>query len=75
MNRTHSDLKPCPFCGGEAGVMTVYDMPPDVLVVCCTKCGARGPECTKEGYAITDSQTTLSAWNRRAGEEAPNVRA
>ena len=61
-----SDLKPCPFCGGEAKTNPVRDG----RQAFCQKCEARGspvyhgldgPEAT-DGHAIT-------AWNTRAAIE------
>ena len=50
-----AELKPCPFCGGDATLYTRF------WIVCMT-CGAQ--------TTIFDSaQAAVEAWNRRAGEE------
>lgn len=51
----HDELKPCPFCGGEAHIITAVGE----SWVRCDKCRA-----TTEAY--TDEQLTIAAWNRRA---------
>lgn len=48
------ELKPCPFCGGEA-----YRRPED-WDVSCTQCGVRT-------YGFRDQIKTIAAWNRREG--------
>lgn len=57
-------LKPCPFCGGEAVVKinrgfnrTIFD-----VFVYCEKCGAS--TCT---YVL--KETAIKAWNQRADED------
>ena len=49
-----SELKPCPFCGGEA---ETWDGAGPWHVV-CTECGTIGSPCLSEAEAIT-------AWNSR----------
>ena len=53
------ELKPCPFCGGEA---RRYFGNWDMHGVVCGKCGAK-----IYGYAIKAAATR--AWNRRAYEQ------
>jgi Lar family restriction alleviation protein len=62
------DLKPCPFCGGEAVVLG-YEPMRRAYEVCCTHCNVRlfGPE----------QKSRDEMWNRRAVEaklEADNKR-
>lgn len=52
-----TDLKPCPFCGGEAD----YFVP---TFIQCNKCGARS------GYYDTYAAAT-AAWNTRADRWIP----
>lgn len=58
------DLKPCPFCGGEAFVQKfrIDGTGRFFISVACRVCFAQTGHRTKEAYAI-------EAWNRRAGEE------
>ena len=53
-----SELKPCPFCGGEA---RRYYGNTECYGVCCKKCSAK-----IYGYASKGSAT--KAWNKRAKE-------
>ena len=50
-----TELKPCPFCGGEASMYIAYD---DGYYVCCDECGCGLPVYNTEEEAI-------EAWNRR----------
>lgn len=56
--RKMANLKPCPFCGGEA---RRYEGRTDFYGVTCKKCS-----CKVFGYASAGSATR--AWNRRAEE-------
>jgi len=47
------DIKPCPFCGGEAKVGLI------VSTVNCSKCGATAGE-----YSV--GYKAIEAWNKRA---------
>lgn len=49
-----SELKPCPFCGGEAKTVTDYYF----RNTRCSSCGATGWQCCTESEAI-------EAWNTR----------
>ena len=51
-------LKPCPFCGMDAG--EVFDM--GGFYVSCCECEAQGP-CRET------KEEAIKAWNYRAGEE------
>lgn len=55
-----SELKPCPFCGGEAELLVDETQYYKSMVI-CTKCYIHTPHEHIEAIAI-------SAWNRRAGE-------
>lgn len=59
-----AELKPCPFCGGEAKEVYRYD-PFDgyqgdcgCFIASCSKCSTQIAERTKE--------KAIEAWNRRA---------
>jgi len=54
-----TDLKPCPFCGGNAKLMTYhYQTLGDMLYVTCLSCGNETTGKLTAGEAI-------AAWNRR----------
>ena len=56
------NLKPCPFCGGEAR-LTVQSYPGgDRYRVCCTDCGAT------TWPRIISGKDAAKAWNRRKGD-------
>ena len=55
------ELKPCPFCGGEAYLTPQNGDPEDSHEVCCSNCG---------GYVWGDSkERALSNWNRRIRDD------
>lgn len=57
------ELKPCPFCGGEAGVVRhAYDARNDVFGVECTVCGCS----TQQNYK--HRLGAVGVWNRRASD-------
>ena len=58
------DLKPCPFCGGEADVIEhLFHRLDSSYGLQCKKCKA-------ETYQFYESEEkAIEAWNRRAGEE------
>ena len=55
-----SELKPCPFCGGEATLWKdcLADRPWHIL------CGCGG----RVGYFVTKEEA-VTAWNRRVGDD------
>lgn len=64
-----SELKPCPFCGGEAEICSAYD--DKFLGKCwyvrCKKCYSQGSsfyESTKELDPNEEYQAILGAWAR-----------
>lgn len=62
------ELKPCPFCGGEAEVVTHPFVPQfDVFGVECTRCGSG----TSQNYATKIG--AIGAWNKRLNESAQKV--
>lgn len=52
-------LKPCPFCGGEAHLKEIPLPSYPIIWIECVNCGAGFPE-------KTDKQEAIEAWNRRA---------
>lgn len=58
-----AELKPCPFCGGEAKTgYAIYDY--SRWGVSCQKCGAVVEVATWLGVPDTE-QEAIKAWNRR----------
>ena len=53
-----NELKPCPFCGGEASMIKV-DYVRGNTYCYCTECKAKSPYCLTREEAI-------NAWNRRS---------
>lgn len=56
-------LKPCPFCGGNAKIMRAECIYFHIYWARCTECNAEinAPE--------TDVKQAIDAWNRRANDE------
>lgn len=60
-------LKPCPFCGGEAEIMSFTDDNGEYFAVVCKNDNCR----CGEDYLWTETvnrQTAIDAWNRRVIE-------
>lgn len=57
-------LKPCPFCGGEARIIThrFYELS-NTYGVTCKKCGSE----TMQFYCAEED--AVNAWNRREKDE------
>ena len=58
-----TDLKPCPFCGGEGSAYQVLDYPEKIgprFSVICNDCGASVTTIFQSEW------TAIEAWNRRA---------
>ena len=69
----HNELKPCPFCGGEAqirqnDVCGGFGMYITKYFVMCAKCGARGAS-ADDYYFEHPLAKAVTAWNRRANNE------
>ena len=70
------ELKPCPFCGGDAKLWSHVecyghgDFVEETAVACC-KCGAMGQ--TLSAWMVPNGEervaNAVKAWNRRVGEE------
>jgi Lar family restriction alleviation protein len=59
-----SELKPCPFCGGEADVLEFNDVDPDDVnfggsCICCRQCGANSP------VHFDRKENLYASWNDR----------
>lgn len=68
---THNDesLKPCPFCGGKAAVVSIQFCEDGVdTYVKCSGCDARSAGC--EG-AYSNPSYAVQEWNRRAEQPQP----
>lgn len=63
-----TDLKPCPFCGGDAWLYDYEakygDLPPKSRAPQCKSCGA------SLGYLTTPAKA-IAAWNRRPRKPIP----
>lgn len=61
----NEELKPCPFCGGEAEVIKLenYHTQSYRYFVTCRVCGAEIPRISRS------RQQAKSVWNRRADNE------
>ena len=59
-----TELKPCPFCGGE-GCIPVHVSPGDAIRfgVVCLDCG-----CETRQFYETEAEA-IEAWNNRTGEQ------
>lgn len=51
------ELKPCPFCGGEAGLKNAHN---GFTVVVCETCG-----CRTRGHTASEMQNAVDDWNSR----------
>ena len=55
------DLKPCPFCGGEAEIVEVMDNPPETIAIQCKSgCGVSAH------HKWMDESVLIKRWNTRA---------
>ena len=57
------ELKPCPFCGGKAEVLTDEN---EEYYVSCTECTALLGYCTDTWGDYSTEDEAIEAWNRRA---------
>lgn len=70
MKKMMKELKPCPFCGGEAKVYSVNLFKHEIYVKCET-CKSR--TLTYKGGDFGDTAyLAIQAWNRRANDDRKN---
>ena len=67
MSKKLPDLKPCPFCGGEATLCSVVSMQHEICYV--VKCDDLNCVMCAGGTLRQTISQAIEAWNRRAGEE------
>ena len=61
-----AELKPCPFCGGDASLMhEEKGINKDGSVVMCKACGIKG-QWIEKSYRYASDALAIEAWNRRA---------
>ena len=60
-----NELKPCPFCGGEAEVITHMQCMAKAYCVVCKDKECRG----RAVKPLRDRDKAIAAWNRRANDE------
>ena len=59
-------LKPCPFCGGEAGFSTGKNGDgSDWHYIECGDCGAMGPYISHASHNIAVKESLAEKWNER----------
>ena len=63
-----SELKPCPFCGGEAYFVRIFSLCPFQSRVKCRKCGI-GTIKYSSPNALDVKILAREAWNRRVEHE------
>ena len=55
------ELKPCPFCGGEAEIVEVRDNPPETIAIQCKSgCGV------SVHHKWMEESVLVERWNTRA---------
>lgn len=62
MTPNQYELKPCPFCGGEA--VLLKDIEFDTVGVFCKHCGCGTPY-----FHSLNLKHAIDRWNRRVGDE------
>ena len=60
-----NELKPCPFCGGEAKFGNSFW---DGVFVYCTNCGCQTEYATDDKQCVAEKRAA-DLWNRRANDE------
>lgn len=57
------EVKPCPFCGGEATIIDHWPDEPTGFIVRCMRCGMETPH-----FEDDNAEAAVNFWNRRAEE-------
>ena len=65
-----TELKPCPFCGGDAelGHTDITSEYGETSFVFCKKCSANG-KMIRKSFKHSSDELAIEAWNRRAKHE------
>ena len=67
--RMPDKLKPCPFCGGEAKIITHDFFVPEAKQFLTGSYGVECTSCHAEGYQFWNTEEqAVAAWNRRGGQ-------
>lgn len=67
------DLKPCPFCGGEAALDSTKGPTRELYeAVICSECGASGP-CSDVRSMQDDEAHPIDAWNARPAPDTEGI--
>ena len=61
-----SELKPCPFCGGEANVLVDCEPKGTFEIIGCTNVSMLCPSPRMVVYRDDDNKFDYTYWNRRA---------
>lgn len=61
-----SELKPCPFCGGEGKKEGTIINGKNIVTIVCRECGATGPFRVVNHPRVKDENNpAIEAWNHR----------
>ena len=61
-----NELRPCPFCGGEAAFGNSFW---EGVFVYCTNCGCQTDYATDDKRCVAE-QRVVDMWNRRVNDES-----
>lgn len=64
-----AELKPCPFCGGEAEIEHIFRFGTDYSFVRCVKCRVITKPIIKS-FLYSSDERAAEAWNRRVNDAA-----
>ena len=67
-----TELKPCPFCGGEASLINTFALGCECKSVQCIRCKAKVNNFSAQTKEIS-AQLATAAWNRRVNDESPEL--